>query len=72
MSNLNDGVELKINTTKGVKSQLKRILASGLYGQTIEEAAERVLAESLEEKKIAAMKLLPENERYTLVNWNPE
>ncbi len=68
-----DSITLTLNATKGVNGQLKRLLSTGLYGTTVEECAERVLAQTLIEKK---EKMIEDISRFRdprlLINLNPE
>ncbi len=48
--NLIESVVVQVTTTPQVRTLLERLVATGLYGKNIAEAAERLLARELERR----------------------
>jgi hypothetical protein len=46
--NTQDSVEIRISTTRMVKKYLQQLVDSGTWGKNVTEAAERLLAKSLD------------------------
>ena len=62
---------LTLSTTTGAIGEIKRLLSSGLYGTTVEEAAEQILVEALRANRRALFKATPVDKRH-LINWAPQ